>query len=78
MLVAYRKGSKIILAGSPEKDERLICSQAGFGGELLTVHVEAGKAILYFILCAPPHWDVLTARLDSFLARQAGDIFERL
>jgi len=55
-----------------------IRQQVGFGGELLTVRCRAGKVILYFILCAPPHRDILTARLDGFLARQTGHVFERL
>ena len=52
--------------------------KVGFDGELLTVRCKAGKVILYFILCAPTHRDILTARLDSFLARQVGSVFERL
>ena len=59
--------------------KKLIAALALLLAVTALAHVDVtGKVILYFILCAPPHRDILTARMDGFLARQTGHVFERL
>lgn len=50
----------------------------GYGGPILTVRFCAGSAILYFVLPAAGHEDILKSRLDRFLVDKGSKIFKSI